>query len=477
MKADVLPELAALHKQLDSLTPDPSALDVLFEWWVQRRKQLAMPLIRGLRPAPDPEDPDTTGVAFRPREEEGVRRMRSNNKKTYNLMASLHDEFSRLTQLCELIKRRERLKLDHHQASGEYREVAHRHLLHRLHRQRTGQGGWKDDLDEERPIISHKKGAARGRLLQGWERWEGGADSRAETARTRSGTAGRQPEEGGVPGLAPQPSGQRDHSRDRDPNRAASHRPPPSVKARPAMSLESIWRLLMAVSRPAPYEEIDWKAYNVMSFTVDTQRREELIPASSTAFATRRSKGGRRGSRCAVCGGEVCNAGAAAAIMVIGWNELGGAAAAAAATSSGATGAQRRPARAPRRRIRCCTAATLAARPSRGASRLQMTTMTASRRRAAACACRPPARQAHGGGVIRRGVRIWPRRPIVLDEQRWQWGAATWFGPASAAAVSVFSGSGGSNIFSLARGPMAPAPPASRTTPPRRIAARPLAFG
>ena len=169
VKADVLPELAALHKQLDSLTPDPSALDVLFEWWVQRRKQLAMPLIRGLRPAPDPEDPDTTGVAFRPREKEGVRRMRSNNKKTYNLMASLHDEFSRLTQLCELIKRRERLKLDHHQASGEYTEAAHRHLLHRLHRQRTGQGGWKDDLDEEagapRPPVSHKKNSSRCRAV------------------------------------------------------------------------------------------------------------------------------------------------------------------------------------------------------------------------------------------------------------------------------------------------------------------------
>ena len=66
-------------------------------------------------------------------------------------MASLHDEFARLSQLCELIKRRERLKLDHHQASGEYVEAAHRHLLHRLHRQRTGQGGWKDSSSAEWP--------------------------------------------------------------------------------------------------------------------------------------------------------------------------------------------------------------------------------------------------------------------------------------------------------------------------------------
>jgi hypothetical protein len=165
VKADVLPEIEALRKQLATTAPDPSAIDAAYEWWVQRRKQLAMPLIRGLRPPPDPEDPDTTGVAFRPREKEGVRRMRSNNKKvhaatctpplgvraatteergpclpesrplhpprlsaaaaapcrpspplaaltaltaltarahaqTYNLMASLHDEFSRLRSLC-----------------------------------------------------------------------------------------------------------------------------------------------------------------------------------------------------------------------------------------------------------------------------------------------------------------------------------------------------------------------------------------
>ena len=56
---------------------------------VERRKQLAMPLIRSLRPPPDPEDPDTTGVAFRPREQAGVKRQRTNNKKTFALMTQL----------------------------------------------------------------------------------------------------------------------------------------------------------------------------------------------------------------------------------------------------------------------------------------------------------------------------------------------------------------------------------------------------
>ena len=81
VKSDVLPELAALRGQLATVAPDAAVVDTCYEWWVTRRKQLAMPLIRGLRPPPDPEDPDTTGVAFRPREKEGVRRMRSNNKK------------------------------------------------------------------------------------------------------------------------------------------------------------------------------------------------------------------------------------------------------------------------------------------------------------------------------------------------------------------------------------------------------------
>jgi hypothetical protein len=81
VKADVLPLLPALETTLASIVPDVAAIKVAYGWWVQRRKQLAMPLIRELRPAPDPEDPDTTGVAFRPREKEGIRRLRSNNKK------------------------------------------------------------------------------------------------------------------------------------------------------------------------------------------------------------------------------------------------------------------------------------------------------------------------------------------------------------------------------------------------------------
>lgn len=172
VKADVLPLLPALETTLASIVPDVAAIKVAYGWWVQRRKQLAMPLIRELRPAPDPEDPDTTGVAFRPREKEGIRRLRSNNKKvranaspseplipltalvcspahlppvassshpcrcqTYNLMAQLHDEFKRLQQIAELIKQRERIKLEFHKASGEYTEAAHRTLANRLVRQ------------------------------------------------------------------------------------------------------------------------------------------------------------------------------------------------------------------------------------------------------------------------------------------------------------------------------------------------------
>lgn len=168
VKADVLPLLPALETTLASIVPDVAAIKVAYGWWVQRRKQLAMPLIRELRPAPDPEDPDTTGVAFRPREKEGIRRLRSNNKKTYNLMAQLHDEFKRLQQIAELIKQRERIKLEFHKASGEYTEAAHRTLANRLVRQRTDpRGGWKDELDEptdagavpqrEQRISHHKK--------------------------------------------------------------------------------------------------------------------------------------------------------------------------------------------------------------------------------------------------------------------------------------------------------------------------------
>ena len=50
----------------------------------------------------DPEDPDTTGVAFRPREQAGVKRQRTNNKKTFALMTQLRDEFRRLRQILEL---------------------------------------------------------------------------------------------------------------------------------------------------------------------------------------------------------------------------------------------------------------------------------------------------------------------------------------------------------------------------------------
>ena len=45
------------------------------------------------------------------RVKEGARRHRSNNKKTFTLMSQLRDEFRRLRQLLELVRRREQLKL------------------------------------------------------------------------------------------------------------------------------------------------------------------------------------------------------------------------------------------------------------------------------------------------------------------------------------------------------------------------------
>lgn len=158
VKQETVPPFATLEEQLASLVSDATVTKAMYAWWVERRKQLAMPLIRSLRPPPDPEDPDTTGVAFRPREQAGVKRQRTNNKKTFALMTQLRDEFRRLRQILELVKRRERLKRDFHAAAGEYTEAAHRTLLNRLVRQRTDpRAVFKDDLEEFTERKSHKK--------------------------------------------------------------------------------------------------------------------------------------------------------------------------------------------------------------------------------------------------------------------------------------------------------------------------------
>lgn len=303
VKADVLPELDALRAALGGIGPDPSVIDACYAWWVQRRKQLAMPLIRGLRPPPDPEDPDTTGVAFRPREKEGVRRLRSNNKKTYALMASLHDEFTRLKSLCDLIKRRERLKVDFHQASGEYTEAAHRTLLHRLHRQRTGQGGWKDDLDmgddaaAARAPVSHKKGAAAAAaaaaLAAGGSAGRNASQPLGSAVRPqdrshkkRQPGPGRPPKDGvaitaptaGGSGAGAGSSRQRDRDRDRDRHR--SHRPSTSAQL-PSTFTPGSYLTPLDGSEVAPsYEDVDSEeeAFNQLVLTVDTERRDKLVP-------------------------------------------------------------------------------------------------------------------------------------------------------------------------------------------------------
>ncbi len=149
VEKDKVPPLATVEPLVAPLVTDATVTKVLYAWWVGRRKQLAMPLVRRLRPAPDPDDPDTTGVAFRPREKDPSRRHRSNNKKTFNMMVQLRDEFVRLRQILELIQRRERLKLSLHRTGGEYMEKAHQTLCNRLVRQRADPGArWKDDFEE-----------------------------------------------------------------------------------------------------------------------------------------------------------------------------------------------------------------------------------------------------------------------------------------------------------------------------------------
>ena len=290
VKDGVMPELSGLQANLSPLVADASVIDVAYAWWLERRKFLAMPLIRKFRPAPDPEDPDTTGVAFRPREKEGVRRLRSNNKKTYNLMASLHDEFTRLKSLCDLVKRRERLKMEFHQASGEYVEAAHRTLLHRLHRQRTGQGGWKDDLEDEgtRPAVSHKKGASSGAMGGGSGAMAprpgavavgglrpGSNDPRSHHKKRQPGP-GRPPKDGVPPGPpsagAPRP---RDRDRDRDRDRHRRQSAPPPL---PSSYLGLYLRPSDGSDQLPSYEDVDSEeeAFNQMVLTVDTAKRDEL---------------------------------------------------------------------------------------------------------------------------------------------------------------------------------------------------------
>ena len=157
---EVKPTCADMESQLAASVPDGAAsvIKVVYGWWERRRKELAMPLVRELRPPPDPADEEIQFVAFRPREEEGARKMRTNNKKTFAMMEKLRDEFRRLQQICELIKRRERLKLAFHQAAGEYTEAAHRTITHRLARARAGGAANFDDFDDEpQRKPSHKK--------------------------------------------------------------------------------------------------------------------------------------------------------------------------------------------------------------------------------------------------------------------------------------------------------------------------------
>ena len=52
VKNDVLPQLAQLEETLAPVVPDVAVTQAMYAWWVERRKYLAQPLIRTLRPPP-----------------------------------------------------------------------------------------------------------------------------------------------------------------------------------------------------------------------------------------------------------------------------------------------------------------------------------------------------------------------------------------------------------------------------------------
>lgn len=187
VKADTLPPLPGLEAALAAVVPDKALVSLSYNWWVGRRKQLAMPLVRALRPAPDPEDADVVCVAFRPRVAEGARRMRSNNKKTFTLLSQLHAEFKRLATLLELVSRRERLKLELHRSAGDYTEGAHRTLIGRL-----GRIAHRPPAYDEGGLVAHKP-----------------APSKSPSQ--------------------PRPSGGRQRDRDRDRDRDRSKKRPPAA--------------------------------------------------------------------------------------------------------------------------------------------------------------------------------------------------------------------------------------------------------
>lgn len=191
VRADTLPPLPSFEASLAKVVPDVSIIGTSYNWWVGRRKQLAMPLVRMLRPPPDSEDPDVVCVAFRPRVQEGARRMRSNNKKTFTLMSQLHDEFKRLATLLELVARREKLKLEFHRATGDYTEVAHRTLVHRLGRHRVDpRTSWKEEGADEAPAQQYKVPAGTGKQPLQPHR-AGGSAQRPRDHKKRSHSGGR----------------------------------------------------------------------------------------------------------------------------------------------------------------------------------------------------------------------------------------------------------------------------------------------
>ena len=268
---EVKPTCADMESQLAASVPDGAAsvIKVVYGWWERRRKELAMPLVRELRPPPDPADEEIQFVAFRPREEEGARKMRTNNKKTFAMMEKLRDEFRRLQQICELIKRRERLKLAFHQAAGEYTEAAHRTITHRLARARAGGAATFDDFDDEpQRKPSHKKQDDR---------------HRSDRSHKRPSAMPQKfvPESDGRPIRAPR---DRDRDRDRDRARGAGAGRGYEYEVVDERRERERERARMRAERPPPeVEDVDSEeeAYSQMVLTVDTAKRddhERLLP-------------------------------------------------------------------------------------------------------------------------------------------------------------------------------------------------------
>jgi enhancer of polycomb-like protein len=97
-------------------------LQIIYNYWIDKRKKFKIPLnYRFLKP-PDPDDPSPY-KAFRPRTEEKLKRKyRKNDQTSLVRMKQLRQEMERARMLLEMIKKRERLKKERIQIIKEILE-------------------------------------------------------------------------------------------------------------------------------------------------------------------------------------------------------------------------------------------------------------------------------------------------------------------------------------------------------------------